>query len=101
MTETRPLGDVQAAYDRMLSGDARFRMVLTTGKRSHVKIAGQKRPGLGRGKRYGGHFPCSGTKRHLNQAALRDCGSKAAHCAAFDPQSPGDTLRGYQSSGKG
>jgi alcohol dehydrogenase len=32
MTETRPLGDVQAAYDRMLSGDARFRMVLTTGK---------------------------------------------------------------------
>ena len=32
MTETRPLNDVQAAYDRMLSGDARFRMVLTTGK---------------------------------------------------------------------
>jgi alcohol dehydrogenase len=32
MTETRPLGDVQAAYDRMLSGDARFRMVLTTGR---------------------------------------------------------------------
>ena len=32
MTETRPLGDVQAAYDRMLTGDARFRMVLTTGK---------------------------------------------------------------------
>jgi alcohol dehydrogenase len=32
MTETRPLDDVQAAYDRMLSGDARFRMVLTTGK---------------------------------------------------------------------
>jgi alcohol dehydrogenase len=31
MTETRSLGDVQAAYDRMLSGDARFRMVLTTG----------------------------------------------------------------------
>jgi len=32
MTETRPLEDTQAAYDRMLSGDARFRMVLTTGK---------------------------------------------------------------------
>lgn len=32
MTETRPLDDAQAAYDRMLSGDARFRMVLTTGK---------------------------------------------------------------------
>ena len=32
MTEIRPLDDVQAAYDRMASGDARFRMVLTTGK---------------------------------------------------------------------
>ena len=32
MTETRPLDDAQAAYDRMLSGDARFRMVLTTGQ---------------------------------------------------------------------
>jgi len=32
MTETRPLDEVQAAYDRMLSGQARFRMVLTTGK---------------------------------------------------------------------
>ena len=32
MTETRPLDDVQAAYDRMLSGKARFRMVLTTGQ---------------------------------------------------------------------
>ncbi|HTU77056.1 MAG TPA: alcohol dehydrogenase catalytic domain-containing protein [Trebonia sp.] len=31
MTETRPLGDIQGAYDRMLSGDARFRMVVTTG----------------------------------------------------------------------
>ena len=32
MIETRPLDDVQAAYDRMLSGQARFRMVLTTGQ---------------------------------------------------------------------
>jgi alcohol dehydrogenase len=32
MTETRPLSDIQGAYDRMLSGDARFRMVITTGK---------------------------------------------------------------------
>ncbi|MDQ3707842.1 MAG: alcohol dehydrogenase catalytic domain-containing protein [Actinomycetota bacterium] len=31
MTETRPLDQVDAAYNRMLSGDARFRMVLTTG----------------------------------------------------------------------
>jgi len=30
MTKTRPLDDVQAAYDRMLSGAARHRMVLTT-----------------------------------------------------------------------
>jgi Zn-dependent alcohol dehydrogenases len=30
--ETRPLEEVQAAYDRMLSGDARYRMVLTTGR---------------------------------------------------------------------
>lgn len=34
MTETRPLDDIQAAYDRMLSGAARFRMVITTGKDS-------------------------------------------------------------------
>lgn len=27
--ETRPLAEAQAAYDRMMSGDARFRMVLT------------------------------------------------------------------------
>jgi alcohol dehydrogenase len=32
MTETRPLAEVGAAYDRMLAGDARYRMVLTTGK---------------------------------------------------------------------
>ncbi|MEO3875026.1 alcohol dehydrogenase catalytic domain-containing protein [Nonomuraea sp. B12E4] len=32
MTETRPLDEVEAAYDRMLSGDARYRMVLTTGR---------------------------------------------------------------------
>jgi alcohol dehydrogenase len=31
ITETRPLDEVGAAYDRMLAGDARFRMVLTTG----------------------------------------------------------------------
>jgi alcohol dehydrogenase len=31
MTETRPLADIQGAYDRMISGDARFRMVVTTG----------------------------------------------------------------------
>jgi len=31
ITETRPLSDIQGAYDRMLSGDARFRMVVTTG----------------------------------------------------------------------
>jgi Zn-dependent alcohol dehydrogenases len=30
--ETRPLEEVQAAYDRMMSGDARYRMVLTTGR---------------------------------------------------------------------
>jgi alcohol dehydrogenase len=32
MTETRPLDQVGAAYDRMLSGDARYRMVLTTAR---------------------------------------------------------------------
>jgi alcohol dehydrogenase len=32
ITETRPLDEVDAAYNRMLSGDARYRMVLTTGK---------------------------------------------------------------------
>ena len=31
MTETRPLDDVNAAYDRMMSGAARYRMVLTIG----------------------------------------------------------------------
>jgi alcohol dehydrogenase len=31
MTETAPLEDAQRAYERMLSGDARFRMVLVTG----------------------------------------------------------------------
>lgn len=31
LTETRPLEEVSAAYDRMLSGEARYRMVLTTG----------------------------------------------------------------------
>jgi D-arabinose 1-dehydrogenase-like Zn-dependent alcohol dehydrogenase len=29
--ETLPLEQAQEAYDRMMSGDARFRMVLTTG----------------------------------------------------------------------
>jgi alcohol dehydrogenase len=32
ITETRPLDEVDAAYDRMLAGDARYRMILTTGK---------------------------------------------------------------------
>ena len=32
LVETRPLDDVQAAYDRMLSGQARYRVVLTTGQ---------------------------------------------------------------------
>lgn len=32
ITETRPLDEVGAAYNRMLSGDAHYRMVLTTGK---------------------------------------------------------------------
>ncbi|HLU74780.1 MAG TPA: alcohol dehydrogenase catalytic domain-containing protein [Nonomuraea sp.] len=32
MIEVRPLDDVQAAYDRMMSGQARYRMVLTTGR---------------------------------------------------------------------
>jgi alcohol dehydrogenase len=32
MTETRPLDEVGAAYHRMLAGDARYRVVLTTGK---------------------------------------------------------------------
>jgi alcohol dehydrogenase len=31
LIETAPLEDAQAAYERMLSGDARFRMVLVTG----------------------------------------------------------------------
>jgi D-arabinose 1-dehydrogenase-like Zn-dependent alcohol dehydrogenase len=31
MIETRPLEEASAAYERMMSGDARFRMVLTTG----------------------------------------------------------------------
>ncbi|WP_284045535.1 alcohol dehydrogenase catalytic domain-containing protein [Paractinoplanes maris] len=31
-TETRPLADVQSAYDRMLTGAARYRMVLTTSR---------------------------------------------------------------------
>lgn len=31
MIETRPLEEAQAAYDKMLAGDARFRMVLVTG----------------------------------------------------------------------
>jgi D-arabinose 1-dehydrogenase-like Zn-dependent alcohol dehydrogenase len=31
MIETRPLEEASAAYDKMMSGDARFRMVLTTG----------------------------------------------------------------------
>ncbi|MQM26907.1 alcohol dehydrogenase [Glycomyces albidus] len=31
MTETYALDDINAAYDRMISGDARFRVVLTTG----------------------------------------------------------------------
>jgi alcohol dehydrogenase len=33
MTETRPLDEVDAAYNRMLAGDAHHRMVLTTGIR--------------------------------------------------------------------
>ncbi|WP_205471077.1 alcohol dehydrogenase catalytic domain-containing protein [Nocardioides sp. SYSU D00038] len=32
MTETFPLDEVTAGYERMLSGDARFRVVLTTGR---------------------------------------------------------------------
>ena len=32
MVETMPLEQAQAAYDTMMSGDARFRMVLTTGR---------------------------------------------------------------------
>ena len=32
MIETMPLEQAAAAYDRMISGDARFRMVLTTGQ---------------------------------------------------------------------
>jgi D-arabinose 1-dehydrogenase-like Zn-dependent alcohol dehydrogenase len=31
MIETRPLEEAAEAYERMMSGDARFRMVLTTG----------------------------------------------------------------------
>ena len=31
-TETRPLDEVGQAYERMMSGDARYRMVLTTGR---------------------------------------------------------------------
>ena len=31
MIETMPLEQAAKAYDRMMSGDARFRMVLTTG----------------------------------------------------------------------
>ena len=29
--ETLPLAEAQAAYDKMMAGDARFRMVLTMG----------------------------------------------------------------------
>jgi hypothetical protein len=32
ITEARPLDEVGAAYDRMLASDARYHMVLTTGK---------------------------------------------------------------------
>jgi alcohol dehydrogenase len=32
MTESCPLDEVDAAYNRMLSGDAHYRMVLATGK---------------------------------------------------------------------
>ena len=32
MIETMPLEQAAAAYDRMMSGDARFRMVVTTGQ---------------------------------------------------------------------
>ena len=32
MTEARPLDEVGEAYDRMMSGDTRYRVVLTTGK---------------------------------------------------------------------
>jgi D-arabinose 1-dehydrogenase-like Zn-dependent alcohol dehydrogenase len=32
MIETMPLEQAPAAYDPMMSGDARFRMVLTTGQ---------------------------------------------------------------------
>lgn len=32
MIETRPLDEVGAAYDRMMSGQARYRMVVTTGR---------------------------------------------------------------------
>jgi alcohol dehydrogenase len=32
MTETRPLDEVNAAYNRMLAGEVRYKMVLTTGK---------------------------------------------------------------------
>ena len=32
MTEARPLAEVNAAYARRMSGDAKFRMVLTTGR---------------------------------------------------------------------
>jgi alcohol dehydrogenase len=32
ITETRPLDEAGAAYNRMLAGDARYRVVLTTGK---------------------------------------------------------------------
>jgi hypothetical protein len=32
LTETRPPDEVGAAYNGMLSGDARYRLVLTTGK---------------------------------------------------------------------
>jgi propanol-preferring alcohol dehydrogenase len=31
MIETRPLGDAAAAFEHMVSGDARFRVVLTVG----------------------------------------------------------------------
>jgi D-arabinose 1-dehydrogenase-like Zn-dependent alcohol dehydrogenase len=33
MTETFPLEKAQAAYERMMSNSARFRVVLTTGNR--------------------------------------------------------------------
>jgi hypothetical protein len=66
---------------------------------SRVKIVGQMWVTAGVGDGRGGHFTRPHTKRRTKSCTWRDCGSKTALSAAFDPQSPMDTSQGYNSSG--